>query len=59
MSSIIKFTSILFFLIFTAIGQNNNERKIYTDQSYIYNIGSGYWFELPKMTKPKEVTINP
>ncbi len=29
--------------------------KIYSNQSHIYNTSSGYWYELPKMTKPKEV----
>lgn len=33
----------------------NNGEKIYTDKSHIYNITSGYWYELLKMTKPKEV----
>jgi hypothetical protein len=32
-----------------------NKDKIYTDLSHIYNLSSGYWYELPKMTKPKEV----
>jgi len=38
-----------------SVKQKNNGQKISTDQSHIYNIGSGYWYELPKMTKPKEV----
>ena len=32
-----------------------NGEKIYSDESHIYNISSGYWYELPKMIKPKEV----
>ena len=38
-----------------SVKQNNNGQKIYTNQSHIYNIATGYWYELPKMTKPKEV----
>jgi len=32
-----------------------NGEKIYSDKIHIYNITSGYWYELSKMTKPKEV----
>jgi len=32
-----------------------NGKKIYSDKIHIYNITSGYWYELSKMTKPKEV----
>lgn len=32
-----------------------NGEKILTDKSHAFNITSGYWYELPKMTKPKEV----
>lgn len=32
-----------------------NGEKIYSDASHIYNISSGYWYELPKMVKQKEV----
>ncbi len=38
-----------------SIKLKNDGEKIYTDASHIYNITSGYWYELPKMTKPKEV----
>ncbi|PKQ43798.1 Kelch repeat-containing protein [Confluentibacter flavum] len=38
-----------------SVKQNNNGLKIYTDQSHIYDIATGYWYELPKMTKSKEV----
>lgn len=38
-----------------SIKQKSNGQKIYTDQSHIYNITSGYWYELTKMTKPKEI----
>jgi hypothetical protein len=31
-----------------------NGEKIYSDKNHIYNITSGYWYELPQMTKPKE-----
>ncbi|MDW5290399.1 kelch repeat-containing protein [Formosa sp. PL04] len=32
-----------------------NRDKVYSDKSYIYNITSGYWYELANMTMPKEV----
>ncbi|SDR94007.1 Kelch motif-containing protein [Polaribacter sp. KT25b] len=38
-----------------SIKQNRNGQKTYTDQSHIYNTTNGYWYKLPKMTKPKEV----
>lgn len=38
-----------------SIKLKRNGDKIYTDTSHIYNFTSGYWYELPKMTKPKEV----
>lgn len=37
-----------------SIKLKNNGEKIYSDKTHIYNITSGYWFELPKMTEPKE-----
>lgn len=30
--------------------------KIYSNESHIYDTSSGYWYELPKMTRPKEVS---
>ncbi|WP_460220187.1 carboxypeptidase-like regulatory domain-containing protein [Psychroserpens sp. MEBiC05023] len=33
---------------------NKNGKKIYTDASHIYNITSGSWYDLPKMTTQKE-----
>jgi hypothetical protein len=39
-----------------SVRQNSNGLKTYTDQSHIYNVTTGYWYELPKMTKPKEVS---
>lgn len=33
----------------------NNNTKEFTNTSHIYNITTGLWYELPKMTKPKEV----
>ncbi|UOB18933.1 Kelch repeat-containing protein [Abyssalbus ytuae] len=38
-----------------SIKLKNNGEKIYSDETHLYNITSGYWYELPKMTKPKEV----
>jgi len=38
-----------------SIKLKNNGEKIYSDKSHLYNITSGYWYELPKMTKAKEV----
>ncbi len=38
-----------------SIKLKNNGEKVYTDASHMYNITSGYWYELHKMTKPKEV----
>lgn len=38
-----------------SIKQNSRGQKNYTDQSHIYNTTSGLWYELTKMTKPKEV----
>lgn len=34
--------------------KENNE-KVYRGDAHIYNTSSGHWYELPKMTKPKEV----
>ena len=39
-----------------SIKLKNNGKKVYSDKSHLYNITSGYWYELPKMTKPKEVS---
>lgn len=39
-----------------SVKQNSNQQKTYTDLSHIYNNETGYWYELPKMTKPKEVS---
>ena len=33
-----------------------NRGKVHTDNSFIYNTTSGYWYELNKMTKLKEVS---
>lgn len=30
--------------------------KVYSNESHIYNTSSGYWYKLPKMTRPKEVS---
>ena len=38
-----------------SIKLKKNGVKILTDKSHAFNIPSGYWYELPKMTKPKEV----
>jgi hypothetical protein len=34
--------------------KNKKGKKAYTDASHIYNINSGNWYELPKMTTAKE-----
>ncbi len=34
---------------------NKKGEKVYTDKSHIYNLESGYWYELKNMTMPKEV----
>ncbi|WP_299780292.1 carboxypeptidase-like regulatory domain-containing protein [uncultured Formosa sp.] len=33
-----------------------NKEKVFSDKSYIYNVNSGYWYELANMTSPKEVS---
>ncbi|WP_159021540.1 carboxypeptidase-like regulatory domain-containing protein [Formosa sp. L2A11] len=35
--------------------RSRTNEKTYSDKSYIYNITSGYWYELANMTQPKEV----
>ncbi|MBP1839457.1 Kelch repeat-containing protein [Formosa algae] len=35
--------------------RSRTNEKTYSDKSYIYNITSGYWYELANMTHPKEV----
>lgn len=38
-----------------SIKLKKNGEKVYTDAAHIYNTASGYWYELPPLTKPKEV----
>ena len=38
-----------------SIKQSSQGIKSYSDKSHIYNITSGYWYELPQMNEPKEV----
>lgn len=38
-----------------SISQKKNGSKTFTNKSHIYNIDSGYWYELKNMTQPKEV----
>lgn len=38
-----------------SVSQKKNGNKTFTNKSHIYNIDSGYWYELKNMTKPKEV----
>ena len=38
-----------------SIKMNKNGEKIYTDKSHIYNVESGYWYELKNMISAKEV----
>ena len=37
-----------------SIKQPRKGKKVYSDKSHIYNITSGFWYELPKMNEPKE-----
>ena len=39
-----------------SIKLKNNREKVYTDKAHIYNLTSGYWFELTEMTKAKEAS---
>jgi len=38
-----------------SVKMNKRGEKIYTDTSHIYNVNTGYWYELKNMTKAKEV----
>ncbi|MCL5129004.1 carboxypeptidase-like regulatory domain-containing protein [Algibacter sp. L4_22] len=38
-----------------SVKMNKRGEKIYTDKSHIYNVDTGYWYELKNMTKAKEV----
>lgn len=33
---------------------NKHGEKVYSNKAHMYNTTSGYWYELPNMTKPKE-----
>ncbi|WP_298901410.1 carboxypeptidase-like regulatory domain-containing protein [uncultured Psychroserpens sp.] len=37
-----------------SFSKNKKGKKMFTDASHIYNISSGHWYELPKMTIKKE-----
>lgn len=39
-----------------SIRKKKDNSKVYTNESHMYNLTSGYWFELPKMEKAKEAS---